>query len=78
MGKSILEKREDVFNLAEKYGINPDDYADDDNRRTGIGSAEWDQLKGDVSRAAANDYDLRETIGYAAASGKKKAIEAAA
>ena len=75
MGKSILEKRQGLFTLAEKYGINPDDYADDDNRRTGIGGAEWNQLQRDVSRAASNDYDLRETISAAAASGKKKAMD---
>ena len=75
MGKTIVEKEQDVWNLAKKYNIDLEKYSDDGNYRTGIGSAEYNQLKSDVSRAAANDYDLRETIAYAAASGKKKAIE---
>ena len=75
MGKSLYEKQQGVRDLAIKYGIDLDSYADDGNHRTGIGGAEWNQLQRDVARAASNDYDLRETISAAAASGKKKAIE---
>ena len=75
MGKNLYEKQQGVRDLAVKYGIDLDSYADDGNHRTGIGGAEWNQLQRDVAQAASNDYDLRETISAAAASGKKKAIE---
>ena len=75
MGKSLYEKQQGVRDLAVKYGIDLDSYSDNGNHRTGIGGAEWNQLQRDVARAASNDYDLRETISAAAASGKKKAIE---
>lgn len=73
MGKSLYEKRQETFKLAEHYGINVDDYTDDNDNRISIGGAEMNQLKKDVARAAANDYDLRETLTAAANSGKKKA-----
>ena len=75
MGKNLYEKQQGVRDLAVKYGIDLDSYADNGNHRTGIGGAEWNQLQRDVARAASNDYDLRETISAAAASGKKKAID---
>lgn len=74
MAKSLLEKQRETFKLAEHYGIDLNNYSEDDgNPRTGIGGAEMNQLRKDVATAASNDYDLRETLSAAASSGKSKA-----
>ncbi len=69
-----LGKREADKRMAKDYGIDLSQYGN--GGRPGenpSGKKSYDQLKKDVSRAAANDYDVRRSLEAASLSGNKKA-----
>lgn len=60
--------------MAEQYGIDVSEYGN--QGRPGenyTNKKSYDDLKSDIARAAANDYDVRRSIEAAQASGNKKA-----
>ena len=80
MGKSKYDKlgyfgkREADEKMAKQYGIDLSQYGN--QGRPGenyTNKKSYDDLKRDVARAAANDYDVRRSIEAAQASGNKKA-----
>jgi hypothetical protein len=72
----VMGKREADVRMAGQYGIDVSNYGNTgrpgenyNNKKT------YDDLKKDVARAAANDYDVRRSIEAAQLSGNKKAQE---
>ncbi len=66
-------KREADKKMAKQYGIDVSEYGNGGRPGQTSGKKDWDQLKKDVSRAAANDYDVRRSLEAASLSGNKKA-----
>ena len=68
-----LGKREADKKMAKKYGIDLSEYGNGGRPGQTSGKKSYDQLKKDVSRAAANDYDVRRSVELAQEAGNKKA-----
>jgi hypothetical protein len=67
-------KQEADRKMAKQYGIDVSEYGN--QGRPGVGGVKkksWDDLKKDVSSAAANDYDVRRSLEAASLAGNKKA-----
>ena len=70
----VMGKREADKRMAGQYGVDVSNYGN--SYRPGAnytGRKSWDDLKDDVAKAAANDYDVRRSIEAAQLSGNKKA-----
>ncbi len=70
----VMGKREADMRMAKDYGIDVSQYGN--TGRPGenyTNKKSYDDLRNDVTRAAANDYDVRRSIEAAQASGNKKA-----
>ncbi len=68
-----LGKREADRKMAKQYGIDVSEYGNGGRPGQHTTKKSYDQLKKDVSRAAANDYDVRRSLEAASLSGNKKA-----
>ena len=70
----VMGKREADKRMAKDYGIDSSEYGN--QGRPGenyTGKKSYDDLKKDVARAAANDYDVRRSLEAASLAGNKKA-----
>ena len=68
-----LGKRDADRKMAKQYGIDVSEYGNGGRPGQHTTKKSYDQLKKDVSRAAANDYDVRRSLEAASLSGNKKA-----
>ena len=67
-------KREADMKMAKKYGIDTSQYGNSGRPgQSNNNKKSYDQLKKDVSRAAANDYDVRRSVELAQEAGNKQA-----